>query len=103
MDLAGKMLLPAFHDSHVHPVSSGIEAAECDLHGMETADQVLAKIKGYAASHAKAAWILGGGWELPIFPNGSPTKAMLDDFRARKAGTVAEATAAGAPSSEGGY
>ena len=31
------------------------------------------------------------------------TKAMLDDFRARKAGTVAETAAAGAPPSEGGY
>ena len=31
------------------------------------------------------------------------TKTMLDDFRARKAGTTAETTAAGAPTPEGGY
>ena len=34
---AGKMLLPAFHDSHVHPISGGMEALECDLHGLATA------------------------------------------------------------------
>ncbi len=78
VDLGGKMLLPAFHDSHVHPVSSGIEAAECDLHGLETSEEVLARIKAYAASHAGAAWIRGGGWDLPIFPAAGPTKAMLD-------------------------
>ncbi len=78
VDLAGKMLLPAFHDSHVHPVSSGIEIAECDLHGLESSELVFAKIRAYAASHPGAAWIRGGGWDLPIFPAGGPTKAMLD-------------------------
>ena len=25
LDLAGRMVLPAFHDAHVHPVSGGVE------------------------------------------------------------------------------
>src|SRR5262245_65672863 len=33
VDLSGKMVLPAFHDAHVHPVSGGIEALECNLNG----------------------------------------------------------------------
>ncbi|HEY3170505.1 MAG TPA: amidohydrolase [Thermoanaerobaculia bacterium] len=78
VDLAGKMLLPAFHDSHVHPVTSGIEASECDLHGRQTAEEVLEAIRLYAAAHREDAWVRGGGWELPVFPNASPTKAMLD-------------------------
>ncbi|HKD18354.1 MAG TPA: amidohydrolase family protein, partial [Thermoanaerobaculia bacterium] len=51
VDLAGKMLLPAFQDSHVHPVSGGIEALECDLHGLESAQAVLTAIRTCAANH----------------------------------------------------
>jgi predicted amidohydrolase YtcJ len=78
VDLAGKMLLPAFHDSHVHPISGGIEALECDLHGLETQDQVLEAVRKCAAAHPDAAWIRGGGWELPVFPQGNPSKELLD-------------------------
>ncbi len=76
--LAGKMLLPAFHDSHVHPVSGGIEALQCDLHGLDSADSVLSAIRTYAAKHPDAKWIVGGGWDLPLFPNANPSKKLLD-------------------------
>ena len=72
------MLLPAFHDSHVHPVSGGIEALECDLHGLATADEVFAAIRTYAAAHPEASWIRGGGWELTVFPAGNPSRTLLD-------------------------
>jgi predicted amidohydrolase YtcJ len=79
VDLSGKMLLPAFHDSHVHPVTSGIEAGQCDLHGLESPEEVLAAVRRYARSHPDRAWILGGGWELPTFPNANPSKGLLDE------------------------
>lgn len=78
VDLAGKMLLPAFHDSHVHPVSSGVDALDCDLRGLGTVDEVLAAVARFAAAHPDAAWVRGGGWELPLFPDGNPSKALLD-------------------------
>jgi hypothetical protein len=78
VDLAGKMVLPAFHDSHVHPISGGMEALECDLHGLATAAQVLDAVRAYAAAHPDAAWIRGGGWDLTLFPGGNPSKALLD-------------------------
>jgi predicted amidohydrolase YtcJ len=78
VDLGGKMLLPAFHDSHVHPISGGIESLECDLHGLETQERVLAAVGKCAAAHPDAAWIRGGGWELPVFPQGNPSKELLD-------------------------
>ncbi len=78
VDLGGKMLLPAFHDSHVHPIFGGVEALECDLNGLATQDQILEAVRKYAAAHPKAKWIRGGGWELPLFPNGNPSKALLD-------------------------
>ena len=78
VDLAGKMVLPAFHDSHVHPVTSGIEAVECNLHDLQTRDEVLEAIARYAAAHPDRSWIRGSGWELPVFENASPSKALLD-------------------------
>ena len=78
VDLRGKMLLPAFHDSHVHPISGGMEALECDLHGLATAEEVLQAVGAYAAAHPEAKWIRGGGWDLTLFPEGNPSKALLD-------------------------
>ena len=76
--LAGKMVLPGFHDAHVHPVSGGVEALECDLNGAPTPAAVLERVKAYAAAHPSAPWIRGGGWELTLFPDGNPSKALLD-------------------------
>jgi predicted amidohydrolase YtcJ len=78
LDLAGKMVLPAFHDSHVHPVSGGVEALECNLNGLTTQAAILDRINSYAAANPKAPWIRGGGWDLTIFPDGNPSKALLD-------------------------
>jgi predicted amidohydrolase YtcJ len=78
VDLAGRMLLPAFHDSHVHPIEGGMGALEADLHGLATPAEVLARVRDYAAAHPDAAWVRGSGWELPTFPNANPTKDLLD-------------------------
>ncbi len=78
IDLRGKMVLPGFHDSHVHPVSGGIELAQCNLNGSKTQQEVFDKIRAYAATHPEKEWITGGGWDLPIFPNANPTKEQLD-------------------------
>lgn len=77
-DLGGRLVLPAFHDSHVHPVTSGMELLTCNLNEAETAEDVFATIRRYVDGHPKETWITGGGWQLPIFPGTGPTKAQLD-------------------------
>ena len=77
VDLQGKMLLPGFHDSHVHLVGGGIELDECDLNGLATLDQVLAKVKEFAERHPEKKWIRGGGWPLTL-SGGNPHKELLD-------------------------
>jgi len=78
IDLHGKMVLPGFHDSHVHPVSGGIELGQCNLNGLATRQEIFDKVREYAAQNPNKAWIVGGGWDLPIFPNANPTKEQLD-------------------------
>jgi predicted amidohydrolase YtcJ len=80
IDLQGKMVLPGFHDSHVHPVSGGMELGECNLNGLTSQEQILEAIRGYVQQHPNASWIRGGGWDLPIFANANPNKSLLDQI-----------------------
>jgi predicted amidohydrolase YtcJ len=80
IDLQGRMVLPGFHDSHVHPLSGGIELGECNLNGLETQEQILEAIRRYAQQNPAAPWIRGGGWDLPIFPGANPHKSLLDQI-----------------------
>lgn len=84
MNLQGKMVLPAFHDSHVHPVSGGIELGQCNLNDATTAEQVLESIRRFVAAHPQEKWIRGGGWQLFIFENANPHKSLLDQISTEK-------------------
>jgi predicted amidohydrolase YtcJ len=78
VDLGGRMVLPGFQDSHIHLIEGGIESSLCNLAGLETREAVFAAIKDYADRNPDKKWITGGRWELPVFPQASPTKEELD-------------------------
>jgi predicted amidohydrolase YtcJ len=78
VDLGGRLVLPAFQDSHIHLVTGGVELGLCDLNGLGTKEEVQAKIREYARAHPDAAWITGGGWDLPLFPAANPRREDLD-------------------------
>jgi hypothetical protein len=78
IDLRGAMLLPGFQDAHVHPVISGVEIFDVRLYGAATAQAVVDTVAAYAAAHPDLPWVRGAGWELPLFPNGNPSKTLLD-------------------------
>lgn len=78
VDLTGRMLLPGFQDSHVHPVQAGIELLLCDLTRATDAGDCVRIVAEYAASHPEEPWILGAGWSMEFFPGGTPTRQALD-------------------------
>ena len=78
VDLRGRMVLPGFHDSHVHPIGGGVELGQCDLNGLESRDEVFERVRQYARAHPDRPWVVGGGFDLPLFPGGSPLKEDLD-------------------------
>lgn len=78
IELDGESLLPGFQDAHVHPISGGLLARSCDLHGMADAAAYRDAIASHAAAHPDRAWITGGGWLLTAFPGGEPAGALLD-------------------------
>lgn len=77
-DLTGKMLVPGFQDSHAHPPAGGCERFQCDLTDLDDRDLYLATIGAYAKAHPEVEWIRGGGWYMPCFPGGTPTKQEAD-------------------------
>ncbi len=79
VDLKGRMLMPAFQDVHIHPISAGIEANTCNLNGLDTVDEYVAAIKKYADAHPAEAWITGGGWLMSAFgPGGIANRKLID-------------------------
>ena len=80
VELRGRMLLPAFHDSHVHPVTAGMRMTECALDDLTSASQVADSIASCSRAHPGDAWFRGHGWQLPVFPHANPGRALLDSL-----------------------
>lgn len=80
VELNGRMVLPGFHDAHVHPVSGGVELLQCNLNGLGSRAEVLEKVGECAREGASGEWLVGGGWNLPIFPGGVARAATLDSI-----------------------
>ncbi|RPJ00560.1 MAG: amidohydrolase [Candidatus Aminicenantes bacterium] len=78
VDLGGRLVLPAFQDSHIHLVMGGVELLACNIAELGTKEAVFARIREYAAAHPDLPWITGGGWALPLFPQANPRKEDLD-------------------------
>ncbi|MER7609713.1 amidohydrolase [Nocardioides sp. NPDC127503] len=77
-ELDGRWVMPAFHDSHVHPIQAGLEMNQCDLTGQSTLEGYLDAIAAYAAANPERAWVTGGGWSMDSFPGGVPSASPLD-------------------------
>ena len=79
VDLKGRMVMPSFQDSHIHPVSAGVAYQQCALFDLEVDAGLYVKtIAGYAATHPDLPWIVGSGWSMDAFPNAIPDKRLLD-------------------------
>jgi len=79
VDLRGRMVLPGFHDSHVHLMEGGVGMSLCNLKDIKTPQEVLAEIRKYAAAHIDKPWVVGAGWDLPVFPEANPRKEQFDE------------------------
>lgn len=81
VDLKGRMMLPAFQDSHIHPIGAGIEASACDLNGLNNLAAYRSTIGEYAAANPDLEWITGGGWSMSVFgPGGAPSRTIIDEL-----------------------
>lgn len=81
VDLNGRLMLPGFQDSHIHPIGSGMEASVCDLNGLADVDGYRSAILSYSTHNPDVPWILGGGWAMSVFgPGAMPSRLILDEL-----------------------
>ena len=80
VDLAGQMMLPGFHDSHIHIMIGVMADLECSLLRLETLEEVAAQLKECTslAGIGDDRWIVGGGWGEWLWPEANPQKGLLD-------------------------
>jgi predicted amidohydrolase YtcJ len=79
-DLRKQMMLPGFHDSHIHIMIGVMADLECSLLRLETVEDVAARLKECTAlaGIGDDGWILGGGWGEWLWPEANPQKGLLD-------------------------
>lgn len=74
----GKLVVPGFQDSHVHPAQAGYERGNIDLHDLPGRRAYLDAVASYVSGHPDAEWLVGGGWAMEHFPGGAPHRSDLD-------------------------
>ncbi|MCY3020935.1 MAG: amidohydrolase family protein [Planctomycetota bacterium] len=75
INLGGKMVLPGFHDSHLHPLLGGLGLLECRL---TDPSAYPAQVRAYADAHPDCAAVRGGGWLHGGFDEHGPRRELLD-------------------------
>lgn len=78
VDLDDALATPGFIDAHVHPASSGLDKLRCHFDGCDDASDALERVAQYAAENPDLSWVIGAGWSQSWFPNGCPSRELLD-------------------------
>lgn len=79
-DIDGQMLLPGFHDSHIHLLIGIATEKECDLLRVHSLGRVFerldecTKLEGFGEDQ----WVIGSGWTEWLWPGTYPSKKELD-------------------------
>jgi predicted amidohydrolase YtcJ len=77
IDLQGAMALPGFHDAHVHPTMGGYALLGCSLEKETSIDAIIEKVTSCASEEADG-WLEGHAFDLALFGQDGPDKALLD-------------------------
>ena len=78
VDAHGALVTPGFIDSHVHFIVSGFGLSSVKLRTAPTRAEFISRIKAYAATLPKGAWITGGDWDHSLWGGELPTKEWID-------------------------
>lgn len=79
VDLAGRFACPGFIDCHTHFAKRALGISRVDLHGTESLDEMLARLRAGRRRTPEDRWVLGRGWDESRWPVRSfPTRADLD-------------------------
>jgi len=79
LDMSGQTVLPGFIDSHVHVRELGMNRIKANLVGVETVDDIVARLQARFPTPEPGVWLIGQGWDEGAFASrGYPDRAALD-------------------------
>jgi predicted amidohydrolase YtcJ len=77
----GAIVYPGFIDAHAHFVGYGQSLYAVDLMFVSSWDEVINRVKEFAAKHPGNSWIRGRGWDQNRFPGKQfPTNEILNSL-----------------------
>ncbi len=82
MNLDRKVVLPGFHDRHVHPLFgglmySGADNTNCKIAQGSTKDQLIETLRHCVSRVADSEWVTGGQWDASALGE-TPNRSMID-------------------------
>ena len=81
IDAKGRLVLPGFTDCHTHFMEGSLLLQQIFLNGVKSIPEIQSRVKAYAEAHPNEPWLLGRGWNYPVFaPTGMPDKKYLDEI-----------------------
>ena len=81
IDAKGQAVYPGFIDAHAHFVGYGQSLFQVDLFGSNSWEEIIDKVKKFAAEHPDEAWIKGRGWDQNKWPGKAfPTNEKLNEL-----------------------
>jgi hypothetical protein len=81
VDLQKRRVLPGFHDSHLHLLSSGLQLSRVALKDAKDEAEFGKRLGDFAAKLQPGRWLLGRDWDHDgTFGGKLPTAALLDKY-----------------------
>ena len=78
VDAHGMMVVPGFIDAHVHFIAGGFGLASVQLRDARTPAEFIQRIKAYAATLPRGAWITEGNWDHEQWGGELPRRDWID-------------------------
>lgn len=81
IDLAGRRVVPGFHDSHVHLLSAGRLLSQVDLRSAADEAEFGRRLRAFDQKLPRDHWLLGGDWDHDrTFAGKLPSAELLDRY-----------------------
>lgn len=81
IDAQGRAVYPGFIDAHAHFVGYGRGLFEVNLYECKDWQEVVNKVRAFAAGHPDEPWIRGRGWDQNLWPGKAfPDNALLNEL-----------------------
>ncbi|MGQ9729871.1 MAG: amidohydrolase [Candidatus Zipacnadales bacterium] len=81
LDLQGRLVVPGFHDCHVHFAAGSLHLQRVDLRDARDEAEFGRRLREFDAHLPPGAWLLGGRWDHDLtFGGRLPTAALLDRY-----------------------